>query len=441
LIFRSGTVATAVLCCAQPAVAQDSPTIFDDENRPLIRDDVAGSRADPLPPAPLALGPFALRPSLAVGVNGDTNVFNAAERTDVDAYVTVAPAVTLNGDVGLARVAIDASGTVERFASTTLQNNERYAASGRVNLPIGSDIGIALGVFAARELEVRGQGGPIFEGLSAPLYDRLGGTFGVRAAAGPLRIEANGYVVRSQYLTLNGNGRQVDQSFRDTLAVGTRPRVEYVFGDRFGIFADAQLVYTITPPDAAIAPVAGGGARDATDITVRGGARWTDGIIALDLSGGWRRRDYRVATFADYAGFIFTGRAEWYPTELLSVRLTGGQQFRNSAIPAVPGILSHYAGLTIFYSPTPLLDIVVGGQFNLDRYRSIDPSRAGSGPLPVDPRLSSQNWTASAQGEYRFARNLAVTLALRYRTRSVSDPAQLRPYSGFSPALSVRVTL
>lgn len=449
---RKAIAVTAALFIAQPAFAQESPTIFASDNPVLIRTDVAGNRAGrEFSPQPVMLGTLAVQPQLALRTTYDDNLFNAPPPTRSDVYWTIEPSVSVARQHGASSLEINASGTIQRFASTTSQNSEQYAANGRYATELAPDLTVELGISAARVLEPRGQGGPVFQGYSAPLDDQLSGTFGVRFDRGRLRIESGGFVARSDYLPLI-NGRQVfDQSFRNAIDVGVHNRIELSDNDLVGLYVDNQLTYINTAGVRVVVPgvlPAGAflpGYRDATDIVVRGGVRAASPGFAADLFAGWRSRDYRWPIFGDYSGFIFGGRVEWYATNLITLQLTGGQEFKNSAVVLVPGVLNHYVALKFFYDLAPRVMITGGARVDMDRYRDIDFAALGIRPTGSIINLSTQNWSGSMQVEYRLSERMALLWSGRYRSRSIDDTGlltlSLNPYSGFSSDITLRLSM
>ncbi len=410
--LRTGGLAGLVAALMPAAAtAQSVPSPFPSDLVTLFRDDVAGTRIQPdAGENGIDLATFRLRG--AIGLTGayDSNVLNLAGNGPGDFQLALRPSLGLASRWQRHAIGIAADANIVRHADVTINNNEswRVAATGRIDA--GADSQLHLDGEIARGIDPRGAGGVLLP-TGEPIawrQDRIGAGVGTRIGDLGLSL-AGGWLQRRYDPVLLAGGGAVRQDFRDVDVWSLTPRIGWQVSPRLDVFVRGQAGFTRSRlGDAALAPL-GTFSRDADGYVVTAGVRGEiTPLLIAEVAIGWQSRDFRVAAARDYNGITWNVTVDWYPTPLVSARLTARQDFENSGLPTVPGVLSRDLGLRLYYEVTRAVLASVELDWQNQNYREIG--------------IATDTVIATARAEYRLNRHLSAALFVRHRTRGTNDP-------------------
>lgn len=400
-----------VLACAllftQPLQAQ----ISSGGEGALFRSDAAGTRVEqPYAPKPIRIGPLIAEAGATLRAAGDSNVRSSAVASRSELVLVAQPFFRARSDRPMNAFGIDVRGRFTRFSSTTRENSDEYEARvfSRIDFTDQSELSGRIGL--ARQVEERGEAG-LNNPLSEPISFRLAqSALAGKAEFGRLQIRAGLTTARRDYAALRlVGGTLIDQSFRDTRSLAISARAAYQILPGGSVFVGGAVNDTIS-----LKPRSGL-ARDATGEVILAGIRADLGALVVgEIGAGWRRQTYKNPLFSDYNGPTYDATIDWYPTPLISFRVQAGQDFINSGIPGVPGILTRELRLKVFHDPLRNLRFGVALLHQRDRYREL--------------KLRTNTFTTEVSGEYIFGPRLTATAFVRHRDRQSTDAVTVTGY-------------
>ena len=414
MFARIGVAITLTILAGQPVQAQSAQPLFPSETALLFRPDAAGTRPEAAyNPTGIAIGPLRVLPKIELGAVIDSNIFNQDGGADREAYFVARPALRIVSDWGRHGFEVDADARIRRFASLEREDSEEFGlgASGRYDLDYASAIFTRVGY--ARRIEPRGAGGPVNANAEPSAYSELGSSIGASREFGPLRLRASVSATRRRYDEIRlVAGSEQDQSFRNARAITVTPRVDYAVSPAAGLFVTGSYsaVKSLDAPSCC--------ARDATGGTILAGVRAELGRLVIgEVAAGWRTRSFERPQYRDFGGPTFDARIDWYPTELISFRLSAGQDIENSGIATVAGIVTRNAILSAYYDPLRNLRITGSLRYSNEKYREL--------------HVETDSVGASLRADYSFNRNLTLGLRAGVRDRGSSAPQTVSEFHGY----------
>lgn len=413
----------AVLFALAPVAArsQTAPAPFPGDQAVLFRDDAAGTRPHlGYDLTGIALGPFQAYPSLTMSAGGDSNVFNRPDARG-DVVGVVQPALRVASDWGRHAIELDAFGRFSRFARLTEQDSDEYSVRGSGRYDIAAHSYIALDASYGRLAEPRGSAGLNFDGGTPSVFRQTKADLGGSTEFGAMRASATVAVETRRYEPITLPDRSTfDQRFRDTRSIVVAPRLDYALSGLIGVFVSgAYTSFTSTRPlDCCRRDAVGGLALGGVHVAL-------DDIVVGEAAIGWRARDFDLARYRDYSGVAVYAKLDWYPTELVSVRLAADQDFENSGITQVAGILARQFSLTGYYELVRNINLTASALYLNEKYRGLG--------------VNTDTVRIAFGGEYLLNKALGLGLNLSYRDRAASAGAIIPAYHGFQGNVSVTV--
>ena len=245
---------------------------------------------------------------------------------------------------------------------------------------------------------------------------------GANIALGALRIRPSATIGAVDYSPLDLiGGTSADQSFRDTRRVGAGLSVGYSFSPLVSVFAAGDFT------DQDNRNPNPGFDRSAQDFSVVTGIRGElSPVISGEVAVGYRDRDYDLALFEDFGGFTYRADLQYFPTELVTLRLRAQQSFRNAGDPQIAGVLSNSIVASAYYDPLRNLRISAEAGYEVNDFREAD----------TDAKRPSLR----IQGEYRLNRNLSVGAYTGVLRQDVSGPLALQEFTSFNAGIGVTLT-
>lgn len=419
-----GCAAFAALALPMAASAQTAVALDPIGAAPLFRPDVAGTRDGPGGTEGIAVGGWILRPSAGFGALADSNVFNLPdEQSDGDIAALQDARLDLSREEGARRYAVSLGVLNRVYASLGNQTSTDAVARVGGTVPVGPTELLSIGAEAARVTEPRGTGGLNFAEAGTVIYGSLRATARLTHEGARLRTEVAVSAARRLY-------QDVDRDDAPDLELGYRDVRVYA--------ADARGAYYLTPAVAllaltrfdhtdSLAPLPGL-ERDADGERVMAGARVAFGdLVVGEAAAGWTARQFRSPVFRDYGGPTAHVRLDWYPTPLVSYRLSADQDFENSGLARVSAVLSRSVGLVQYWEALRTLTVVTRIGYSNDRFREL--------------RIGTDSVSVSTGGAWRFRRDLSLTFDLSARRRWSSAPATVNAFHGMAATVGLKAAL
>lgn len=409
-----------LLVAGAPARAQSDAGAVIYGDGPLFRSDVAGVRVEPqFAPKRIEIGSLAFSPSLTVRLGANSNVFNRADAKDSDVTAVLAPSLRVETNWARHQLAFDSGAAITRFASLERENSEEYnlAVSGRYDLDERSSLAARAGY--AQRIEPRGTGGLNRLDGEPSAYNEFVSGISARGVIGDLRLTSGFTFTRLRYdaISLVGGGR-FDQTFRNSQIYATSFRGELPLRNALDLLLLARFSKTDAP---GLLPAL---SRDSRGIALLAGFRTElTNLLVAEVSAGWRARRYTQPIFRDYDGAAYEVKVDWYPTPLMSFRISSGQDFENSGLIGAAGVLARATRLTAYYEPIRSARITVSVEHQRDRY--------------IDLPVATRTVLCALRAEQRFNPRLSSAVFLSYRDRSTSNADLVGGYSGFAAGVSL----
>ena len=409
---------------AAPAAAQTAIALDPISAAPLFRPDVAGTRAGPEVSPGLVVGGWVLRASAGIGALAESNVFNLpGDLADGDVAATLDTRGTLAREEGPRRYALSFSVADRAYLSLDDQSSVDAALRVGGSIPVGPTEILSIGAEAARVTEPRGTGGLNFADAGVVQYDALRTTIRLASDGPKLRTEVAFSAGRRLYRDVTRpNAPDIDLGYRDVRVFAADARAAYYLTSDIALLGLTRFDHTdsLNPP-----PVL---TRDAEGQRLLVGGRVAFGDLVIgEAAAGWTARQFKSPGFRDYGGATAYARLDWYPTPLVSYRLSADQDFENSGLPNVAAVLSHSIGLVQYWEVLRTLTLSTRIGYGHDRYR--------------DLRISTGTLSVSTGGEWQFRRDLALSFDVSARRRGSSAPATINEYHGIAANVALRASL
>lgn len=414
----------AMLCFSGTAFAQTREPFQAEPSGPLLRSNVAGSRQHAgLEPTGFYVAGILVKPSVTTRIEADSNVLNRASNKRGDVFVVITPTISAVGGTERATYVVRAQTAVARFATVSSQNSETFGIEANGKLLLTKKASVFARVAFDRRNEPRGQAGETTVEGSPAEYDQFETQLAARAETGALRLTASATATERDYADIvRANGVSVDQQFRATNAVSFGLKTEYAHPSDARLFVSGTYNRSDSP-----------NARACCDQSSKGGQlnvgirTELTNLILSELSAGYVSRDYASPVYKDFNGLVWHSKIDWYPTELMSLSLSGGRKIVNSGIPTVAAIVVDSAVFQLFYEVRRNLDVVVSFSRSYEDYREID--------------TSANATTAGVEARYVIGPRLAGGIYSRLRDRNSSDNQLLQGGSGIEGGLWLRASL
>ena len=412
-------VIIALLVIAEPATAQ----IASGGDTTLFKSDAAGVRSEPQFAArAISFGPWLADLRLTAAAIADSNVFRAASNRESDVKLTVSPTANLVGSFGADRVTLTAEADLTRHANVATENSETFALTAGGLFDFGPNASATARLRYAHEVETRGQAGSNIVNAGPAEVRRFEGAESFRAAFGRLTIALGVGYVEQRYapLTLRSGG-SIDQSFRNTRIFSLTPRANFALSPDTSFFVATGATKTKSiRRDVTL--------RDATGYRLLAGVRSeSNGLVIGEVGVGWRRQNYKNPLLKDFGGFTYDVTLDWYPTQLVSLRLQGGQDITNSGLTTVAGIERRTTAFKVYYDPLRRLRLTFALDYDRDRYREIG--------------VGTRSTTAALTSRYLISPRFSVSGYLRYQSKTSSDAATLPGYRAASAGFALTGSL
>lgn len=416
--------ATVIFASPCTAFAQDSMGTTEDIaiSPSFSLENVAGSRNDSgLSPEPLRVGPFNIGASLAVAAGYDTNVLRRSVKQG-DAFVAVIPRLQATLDTGKYQFRLGGSANLRRFADLASENSEEFQINSGVGLKLTDGVSLSAGAGFGHLVQERSSFGTVPGAAETISYDQLTGNIGARIELGNLRIGPSLRFSEQDFSPVDLlAGGTADVSFRDLRSIGGNLRVGYKISEPIEVFADANI-----DDDDSLSPAAGR-SRDSRSYSVLGGVRGEfSRLLVGEIALGYRKRNYENAFYNDSDGLTFRANLEWFPTELISFRLSASQAVQNSGVLQSAGVVASRAALEVYYDPTRQVRIAATIGYTHRDFR--------------DTGTDTNSPMMRMQAQYRVNQHVALGSYAQLTRQTVSGPTIVDPNTTFNFGLGIVLT-
>ena len=298
-------------------------------------DDTVTARARPgRSPVGVPLGAFRLYPSIEARASYDSNLYALPGAPVNDAALLITPRLALQSvETRRYAVSIVAEGTVARYASRTIENNEAIALSGGGQVEVDRDTRLRSSLTVARRIQRRGTEDETVIGIAPPVAYReiAGGVTGERRF-GPMLASVGGSFGQFRYEPTRINGVRVPLDGSNFRQAGVNGRLAVAVGPAIGAFVsasynDARYVRATALPT-----------RDSSGYTLLGGIALASPLVRGEVGVGYIRQNFVSPDYGDIRGLAYAVKAAWSPTRLVDVRVDIARTFQRSALIGAAGI-------------------------------------------------------------------------------------------------------
>jgi hypothetical protein len=287
-----------------------------------------------LQPQGFKLSGVKVLPSFTVGSTYDSNVFATGSNPAGDILFDEHPAINLDSAPGLVSFRFIGYGDFAQYANNSQLSN----ANGGALLGIRGDLAPTL-LFESQTGLVYGHQDPATFSSSIangpvpylPEYTLLSQTLSATREVGVLGASLSGTFQRSTYQDVFMNGVFFNQTQFNGNTYTVSPRVSYLISPPTRMYV--QAAYQRNAYD--------GGGIDSNSYTGVFGTQFEfRRLIRGNVYAGYRDRAFDSSAIGTVGGFTYGLDVVWYPTEVLTAKLSGKQDFSDSAVPGATAAAS-----------------------------------------------------------------------------------------------------
>jgi hypothetical protein len=466
-----------------------------DTVKTYFMEDVAGNRKQPeFDPIPIRIGNFSFHPQIQANLNWDGNWVNRADTVDVESSAILAvpilkslyghqlPAALFqniragNINPDLARVsdgevdldpalsskvewdrvflALDATARFYHFFHLARENHQEWHAAATLQIALGEKSDFTLAAGADSRAEAPGANGTAvlnYYGFGPSIHTNPAVSATAHFPVGPILAQLTGNASRDFYSTLV---LRTSDLF-DTVATGSNPlppsltvsqadradQVAQLMGSiTYRITSETQLfiqtsyqhVKQLHPP------------RDQTGNAIHpfdsdtfgflvGAAVSINGVIVIQAGGGWQYHHYDDPFYQNTSRLNLQGAADWYPTRLLSFRVTLGQNYTGSAIAGVGDTSVRTMTVRADYEFRRNIEVWALWSTEWDQF----PAAAGITTASASSGAKQAMQSGNFEVDYRPNRLLTIGINIGVHDRLSDDTLVLGPFRALRGGLTI----
>jgi hypothetical protein len=353
--------AGAAVFAAASAHAQTAEDIFDRGanvpvlNRPHPEYEALGVRT----------GAWVFYPKIAIDATYDDNIFASQTGQQSDEFFTLQPQVVLQSDWARNALSFDAGASTNEYVSHSSEDTTDYHFGAAGRLDVDRDIVINADIRYSDNTLPR-TAAAYTELTAHPLeYQETSVNVTGVDTMDRLRLTFSGQAYHDVYLngTLPG-GAVFVQDFRNNTRVVGYARADYAISPDIAVFAEENItdfIYDVAPD------------RDSWGTQTLAGVNFqVTHLMTGEVGIGYLTENYSDP--ANHSTGTFSGRAQlqWFPTQLVTVTLSGSQTIYDSGLADSPAFLARIVQLQADYEL--LRNLIVSARVGavFDAYKSID---------------------------------------------------------------------
>jgi hypothetical protein len=280
-----------------------------------------------LDPQGLRVSGMKVVPSLSVGPTYNSNVFATATNATADVLFVEHPALTVDSEPGLLSFMFSGYGDFVQYVN----NGQLSNASGGALLGIRGDLAPTL-LLESRTSLVYGHQDPASFATSItngpvpylPAYTVLSQTLSATREVGELAASLSGSFQRSTFQDVLIGGALLNQTQFNGNTYTVSPKVSYLISPPTWLYV--QGIYQRTAYDSSALDSSSFAGVVGADLEIRR-------LIRGNVYAGYKDRLYDSSGSSSVSGFTYGLDLAWYPTEILTAKLSGKQDFVDAAVP------------------------------------------------------------------------------------------------------------
>jgi hypothetical protein len=315
-------------------------------------------------------GGFDIFPKVEGQVSYDDNILALPFSPLADALFTVEPDLTIKSDWNQNALSLEANGILRRYATYGTQNSDQYSVTGSGVLNVYHDLTVTADASHALVLLTRDTDAYARFSLTPLLYDETAAHLGVVKTFARLKLTATGAFEDFRYhdgLTVRLNPPAIvtlDTTFRDHDTYIGSLRGDYALSGDLALFVQETVTHS-TYNRAHFRN------QDQTE-TLVGPNFVVTHLITAEIGLGYLTSDFAGPGTRSVGNFTGRAKIEYFPTELITVTLTGDQAVIDSGLPTSPAYLSRTAALEADYEL--LRNLIISGKIGAiwNKYQVID---------------------------------------------------------------------
>lgn len=346
----------------------------------------------------LRAGAFMIWPKVTATVERNDNIFATATNEQDDTIFHIVPEASLQSTWSRHALSAYARAMVHRFSDFSTEDTEDYSVGANGRIDVLRTAQINAGADWSRLTEPRTTA--TSEGQARPVQYELTSAYlsGAREF-NRLRASSRLGVQHFTYLSTPGNTPQDD---RDRTVTSLSGRADYAVSPDTALFVQVtgnKRAYRLNNPPAAAFPNFVN--RDSDGVEVLAGANFeVSALVRGELGVGYLSQSFDNNAFGDINGLGARGQLEWFPTQLVTLTLTGSRTIEDAGIPGSSGYLSSNLGGQVDYEL--MRNVILTGKagWGEDDYKGID--------------RNDKRTTAGLSATYLMNRRLGVTVSYDY---------------------------
>lgn len=268
-------------------------------------------------------------PSLSVGSTYNSNIFAAASNAVADMLLIEHPALTVDSQPGMLSLTFSGYADFVQY----VHNGQLTNANGGALLGIRADLAPTL-LLESRTSLIYGHQDPASFATSIangpvpylPAYTQLSQGLSATREVGTLAISIAGTFQRSTFQNVTIDHALLDQTQFDGNVYTVSPKISYLISPPTRVYAQGTYQRTAYDADKDL--------DSSSFVGVLGMELEVRRLIRGNVYAGYRSRLYDSSAIGTVSGFTYGLDLAWYPTEILTAKLSGRQDFVDSAFPA-----------------------------------------------------------------------------------------------------------
>jgi hypothetical protein len=361
----------AVLASAGAAAAQDDAALLRDGLFARDRNISVTERPKPEYQAPpLRAGAFVFDPTVAAGLEYNDNIYATHNLKTSDAIVHVQPSLTVQSDWSRNQISGFARINVNEYLDRASESTTDYAVGGAERLDAQRDLGFLAGASFERDTEPRTSEAETFLTKNPIRYDLADAYAEGAKQFDRLRLTAKVEVADYSYDNgMTAGGLPLYEQDRDHTQTTEAFKAEYAYRPQVSFLASLitnQADYRSQRPDEISRSSSG------YDVTVGSNFDFTH-LLRGEVFLGYLDQDYdNSSVYKNVRGFAARGKIEYFPTQLLTLTLSGSRSVQDSGLFDVGGFLSNVGGFQADYELLRNVILSVLASYTQDDYQNYD---------------------------------------------------------------------
>jgi hypothetical protein len=356
-------------------------------------------------------GAFVVLPSLRVEGAYSDNVFATAANQKSDAYAAIEPRLKVESDWNQNSLSLDARGIIERYASYPNLDSNQYSVLADGVLNVHHDLILTADVVQARTLIPRLSDQYAQLSVTQLLYEQTSATLQAVQTFNYVKLTETGSFGKVDYENgLTPGGMILSQSFQNRTSYAGSLRADAALSADVAVFIQEAVGHSVLNSRLRN--------HDETE-TLIGPNFQVAHLVTAELGVGYLTSNYADPLAKSVGNFTGRGQISYFPTELLTVKLSARQVVIDSGLISTPAYVSRQAVLEADYELLRNLVIVGTLASFWNKYQVI----------------SRHDFDASATlaAKYKISHGMALDLSLS-RQHRVSRGAEAGP--GFNESVA-----